>query len=323
MRLGKAYELTGAPEKARQIYEDARKVNPNNVSVLVQLAEIYSATSKDSKQALALAREARKLAPDDPQIAHVLGRLAWREGDHVWASSLLQESARKLPNDAEVLYDLAHAWYSVGRLTDAEETMRRARQKASAFGHDQDAQWFLTLIDWYKSPQKRLEAEPQVQQLLKAKPDYAPALMVAGLIHEQRGRIQEARQAYETLLARNPQFAPARKQLARLYTDYLNDHQKAFEQASKARETLPEDPELAKLLGKIAYRRADYQNAARFLQDSSQKQPNDTEMLYFLGMTRYNLKETNETKQALGRALALNPDASFAPEAREILARLK
>lgn len=323
LRLGGAYERAGAPERARRAYEDARKLSPNSVPVLVRLALLNSTALKDSRQAIALAREARKLAPEDPQIAHVLGRLAWQEGDYPWASSLLQESAQRLPNNPEVLYDLAHAYYGVSRLTEAEATMRRARTTGSAFGHDQDAQWFLALIDYYKSPEKRLQAESQVQQLLKARPDYLPALMVVGLIHEQHGQVPEARQTYQRILDRNPLFAPARKQMAGLYTDHLGDQQKAQEHAAKAREVFTDDPELAKILGKIAYRRSDYRTAVRFLQESGRKQPRDAEILYFLGMAHYSLQEKNESKQALDRALALDPNASFASEAKKILAKLK
>jgi Flp pilus assembly protein TadD len=291
---------------------------------------------------LAWGREARKLAPDDADVAYLLGRLATQNGDNSWGYSLLQESAQKQPGNPDVLFDLAHALYAIGRVNDAEDTMRRAVQAASsppngARGSDlaspettrsraeliQEAQSFLSLVALSRTPEKRLEAEAQVQNVLKARPDYLPALMVAGLIHEQRGRTNEARQVYEQIVSRNPEFAPARRQLAILFANHFNDPQKAFDYANKAREVLTQDPELAKILGKTAYGRKDYRTAVRFLQEASLKRSDDSEIFYLLGKSHRELKEKDESKRALERALALNPNAIFASEVKQVLAELK
>ena len=328
LRLGSIYERTGAPDKARQAFEDARKANPNSAPVVLQLARVYATGLKNPQQALVFAREARKLAPEDAEIAYQLGRLAAQNGDSPWATSLLQESAQKMPGNPEVLFHLAHALFAIGRVNDAEDTMRRATSLLGSQNPElgtlkADAQWFQALIGFYKSSEKRLDAETQVQQLLKARPDYLPASIVAALIQEQRGRFPEAKLVYENILAAHPEFAPARKQLAGLYTDHLGDQQKALEMASKARETLQDDAELAKTLGKIAYRRNDFPNAVRFLQESSLKRAQDAEVFYFLGMAHYQRKLKDESTRALDRALALNPNAPYAPEVKKVLAELK
>ena len=164
--------------------------------------------------------------------------------------------------------------------------------------------------------------ETQVQQALKARPDYLPAQLIVGLIQEKRGRASEAKQTYEKILAENPQFAPARKQLAGIYTDRLGDQQKALELASKARDVLVEDAELAKILGKIAFRRNEFEGAVRFLQESSLKRGQDAELYFYLGMAHYKLKAKAESKRALDRAASLNPDAALMPELKKVLSEL-
>ncbi len=323
LRLGRTYESTGAPDKARQAYEDARKINPSSVPVLFALARLYSSSLKNPQQAFALATEARKLAPADADVAHILGTLAYQSGDNARAADLLQEAARKQSANPDVLFELARAVYAVGRVDDAEENMRRAVQTGGLKGGPaQEAQSFLAMLDLAKTPGKRLAAEAEVQKELAARPDFLPALMVAALIHEQLGHAPEAKEAFEKILATNPQFAPARKQLAAIYTDQ-GDQQKAQEQASKARETLPDDPELTKILGKIAYRRGDFPGAILFLRESSLKRPDDGELFYFLGMAQSQGKANEESKVALQRALTLSPTAPFAPEAKKVLAELE
>jgi Flp pilus assembly protein TadD len=125
------------------------------------------------------------------------------------------------------------------------------------------------------------------------------------------------------MLARAPQFAPASKRLAVLFTDQFNDQQKAWDFATKAKQALGQDTELSTILGKIAYRRGDYRSALRFLQEGNQGQPDDAERLFFQGMAHFGLKDTNASKKALGRALTLSPDAPFAAEAKKTLTALK
>jgi len=146
--------------------------------------------------------------------------------------------------------------------------------------------------------------------------------MAAAVVYEQQNNLNAARQACEKVLARYPFFAPANKRLAALYAA-LGDNQKAYDQASKAREALPDDPEVARTLGVVLYQRGDYTRAVQFLKESARKRATDAELFYYLGMAHYRLKEKGESKQALRQALTLNANASFVEEARKVLAELK
>jgi hypothetical protein len=74
----------------------------------------------------------------------------------------------------------------------------------------------------------------------------------------------------------------------------------------------------------------DYRNAARLLDESVRKGTEDAQALYYLGMAHYqlskdqkeHLKEKNETKLALQRALDLNVQTKLAEDARRVLAEL-
>src|SRR5207247_11352085 len=97
---------------------------------------------------------------------------------------------------------------------------------------------------------------------------------------------------------------------------------RAYELASKARELLSTDAELARTLGKLNYRRKDYANALHFLQEGIQNRASDPEGLFYLVMAHYQLKENLQSKQALEQALALSLSAPLAAEARPVLAEL-
>ena len=128
---------------------------------------------------------------------------------------------------------------------------------------------------------------------------------------------------YERILARFPLFAPATKRLASLYADRLGDNQKAYELATKARQALPQDRDVAKTLGKLVYFRGDFNYAAQLLKECVQKDNTDAESYYYLGLTHFKLKQKAESTAALRQALALNGSAKFAEDARRVLTELK
>jgi len=77
IRLATLYEKNGDAEKARKMCEKAIKTNAKAVPVIVKLAQIYSDRLHDPKRALELAKTAHNLVPDDTEITHTLGKLAY------------------------------------------------------------------------------------------------------------------------------------------------------------------------------------------------------------------------------------------------------
>jgi len=322
-RLGAIHERDGAFEKARDLYERALKLNPKNVSATLQLARLYADRFNNAKKALELTKGARELAPDDGTVAHALGRLAYQAGDFKWSLSLLQEGARALGKNPEALYDLAWAHYSLGNIADAEATMQKVLQTGATFARSEEARRFLALSPLWNQPEKAQQTAAQIQEILKADPNYVPALMAAVAIYQQQGNVNGAKLACEKTLARFPSFAPANKLLAALYAERLADYQHAYEPALKAREAYPDDPEVAKTLGIVVYRRGDFKRAAQLLKESAGKRATDADLFYYLGMAHYQLKESTESKQALRQAVALNAGAKFVEEANKVLAELQ
>ena len=318
-RLAAIYEHDGAIDKAIDAYQAALKVSPRNVKALMNLVRLHAAR-KDTPKAFELAKTARNLTPGDPGIAHTLGRLAYQTGDYQWAVSLLQETARKQPDEPEVLYDLAEALYGVGRVSDAETTMRHALDVSAPLSRADEARRFLEMLALAANPSQGVVQEAKIQQTLKADPGYVPALMAMAAVNEQRSDAHAAQKNYEEVLGHYPDFSPAHKRLAILYAVNPGDNQKAYDLATKARQAFPDDPELAKTFGIIVYRQGDFTRAASLLKECSRRSNDDAELMYYLGMAQRRLKQNAESKESLQRALALHLRGDLAEEARRILA---
>jgi len=320
-RIASVYEQSGSFDKAAKAYHQALQHNPKNITAMVKLARLYAGPLQNQSKAMQIAQEAHALAPEDPQIRHTIGRLAFQAGDHKWALSLLQESARKLNDQAEVLYDLAWAAYSMGQITEADAAMKKALLKGDTFNRAADAKQFVEINAVGLKPETARTLTPQIAAALKQDPAYVPALFASGILQEQAGNGAVARDHYLNVLKRFPSFSPAHKRLAILLAG--TDAATAYEHATKARGALPDDPEVAKTLGILSFRRQEYSRASQLLKESSRKLPNDAEAFYYLGMAHYHCREKPAAAEALRYALAQAPGATFAPEARRILGELK
>jgi tetratricopeptide (TPR) repeat protein len=322
-RLAALYRRSGAQEKAIRVGERALKANPKAAVIPIVLADLYSRQPQGREKAMDLAKRARSLAPEDAHVAHLLGRLAYQMADYKWALSLLQESARKAPGNAETLYDLGLAYASVGRLDTAETTMQDVLKATPPAPIAEGARRFLAMAAVCRKPASAAESATQVQQALQADPTLAPALLAAALIHEQQGKLPEAKQTYESLAGRYPFFSPAIRRLTILEVESFGNDTKGYEWGTKAREMEPDDGEVAQALGIATCRRKDYSRAAQLLKESVAKGTAHAEAYFYLGVACQQLKRTAEAKEYLTKALSLGPNARFAAQAREALAQLK
>jgi tetratricopeptide (TPR) repeat protein len=322
-RIGMLQEHQGAFDKAAATYETALKQTPGAVPIMAKLARLYAVQLNQPGKALSLATAAHKLAPDNADVSGILGHLVFHTGDFVWALSLLESAADRFPNQPELLYDLAWAYYGVGRIADAETAMQKALQSGAGFADSDDAKRFVALADAFNSASKVQAATGEARKILQAQAKYVPALMVSGAAEERAGNFKAAHDAYDQALAVFPLFAPAARQLAILDARHFSDDANGYTVAEKARTSYPDDPEVALSLGILSYHRAQYARSAELLRESMAQSKDDGELYYYLGMDYYQLKRTKESKQALDRALTLKIPDKLAAEAKRILAGLK
>ena len=136
------------------------------------------------------------------------------------------------------------------------------------------------------------------------------------------GQIKPATETYSDILRRLPDFAPAQKRLATLYAQDPSTVAAAYDLATKARKTLPDDPELSELLGRLSYEKKEYPRAIQLLQESARKRPLDADSLFYLGMSQLQARQKTEARGVLNQALAAGLQEPLATEAKQALAQL-
>ncbi|HTV40850.1 MAG TPA: tetratricopeptide repeat protein [Candidatus Sulfotelmatobacter sp.] len=213
-RLEAIYESAGLIDKALAADQAILNANPKDVFALASIAQLYSST--DPQKACLFAKSAYDLAPDDPNVTHLYGRLAFETGDYSWALTLLQLSAHAQPSDPDVLFDLGQSFYSMGKVSEAATCAKEALQSGGTFARADEAKRFLAMIALAKNTVQASSALAQADQILKANPGYVPALMVKAAFAKQQSDSATARQTYNQVLKIYPDFAPAKRELALL-----------------------------------------------------------------------------------------------------------
>jgi tetratricopeptide (TPR) repeat protein len=206
---------------------------------------------------------------------------------------------------------------------DAEATLREALRADPTSPSSESAKRLLEFLPLASDAAKAAQSQPRIQEALKADPSYVPALMAQAAISSQRNDAAGMRTALEAAIARYPGFAPALRPLAIMLAANPGDAQKALEYGIRAQELYQDDPDLSKAVGIAAYHRRDYPRATAALSESVRKRSEDPNAQFYLGMAQAQLKRTKESKAALSKALALQPNAPFAAEAKRVLAEQK
>jgi len=322
IRLGEAYDKQGSADKAATAFEQALKLNPKLTVATTKLAQLYAGPLRNKEKALAYAKKARELAPADPQVTTIVGKVAYQSGNFTWSYSLLQEAVRQRQNDPALQHDLAWAAYSLGKVSEARNAMQKVLANNPDSAQAPDAKKFLAFTALDENPKELVTADEEVQKELESDPEYVPALMDQAALDAQRGQIQPATEIYNDILRRLPDFAPAQKRLAALYAQDPARVPAAYDLAAKARKTLSDDPELGELLGQLSYEKKEYPRAVQLLQESARKRPLDANSLFYLGMSQLQARQKTEARGALNQALTDGLQEPFATEAKRALADL-
>jgi tetratricopeptide (TPR) repeat protein len=310
--------LKHLPE-ARDAYEKVVNAAPNSVLALNNLAVLYAEQFGQLDKAYDLAKQARDAAPTDAHIADTLGWITFRKGDYRNALPLLEQSAAKLADNPEIQYHLGLAHYMLGDEELARTALQKAVQLPSEFPQKEEAQQRLAVLK-VDTQGPTEDARATLDSFLRQQPKDPAALTRLARLQARDGLADQAIDTYRKAVDADPLFAPALRDLALLYAARPADESKAFEMATKARQAYPDDPELAKTLGILNFRRGLYAQSVELLNQAAGSRRDDAEIQLYLGRSYQQLKKWDQCKSALERSLALNLPPASSEDARARLA---
>jgi tetratricopeptide (TPR) repeat protein len=305
--------------QAREAYEKVVNAAPNAALALNNLAVLYAEQFGQIDKAYDLAKRAKDAAPGEAHIGDTLGWITFKKGDYRNALPLLKESAAKLPDSTEIQYHLGLTHYMLGNEDSARTALEKAVQGPAAFPQKEEAQQRLAILSM-DTQRPAEDARTNLESFLKKQPKDPAALTRLGRLEARDGSPDQAIDSYRKAVDADPLFAPALRDLTLLYAGRTNDESKALEMGAKARQAYPDDPELAKTLGILNFRRGLYPQSVELLNQAAGSRRDDAEIELYLGKSYQELKKWDECKPALERALALNLAAALREDAQARLA---
>jgi tetratricopeptide (TPR) repeat protein len=305
-------------DAARDAYEKVLTVAPKVPLALNNLAVLYSEQFGQLDKAYDLATKAKE-AENEPHIADTLGWILFKRGDYNGALPLLQEAAAKLPTLPQIQFHLGMTYYMLGEEGPARDALQKAADAPADFPAKDQARRRLALLA-IPAGTANATVRTELENYLRESPNDPVALTRLAEVQQREGAVDQAVKTYEKVVADNPSYAPAMRQLALLYGQLSTDSAKAYELVTKAHQAFPDDAVIAKTLGILSFRRAFYPQSVELLKEAAARRKDDPELLYYLGEVHRQLKQYTECKETLQRALDLNLSPGLANDAKGALA---
>ena len=242
---------------ARDAYEKLLAIDPRSVQAMNNLAWLYAERFGQVDKAFALASKARELRPYDSFVADTLGWVLYRMRQYPRALTLLQESADRQPDAADVQFHLGMVQYMMGDEEPARASLQRALQLNKDLADRHEANRCLAVLSTDVTT-AGVEGRAALEKRLAERPDDPVALARMAALYEREGSFDKADESYQAIVKTSPENVRALLGLARLYSGRFTNLPKAVEFARIAYKAAPDDPAGSAALGRLAYQTGDH-----------------------------------------------------------------
>ncbi len=302
---------------ALTIYRRLEAANPTNSEISMLIGMTF-AQQKNNAEARRAFTRALELAPDN--FTALQNLVAVDLADHQYSTALqrMQPSLQKYPKLAAPHIIQARIFMASGDTNQATAALSKAVELQPEI-----ATSYMLLARLAMDARQNQKALDLLQIAASKNTNDVSPLLFIGMIHNDEQDYKAARDAYEKLLAMDPKYSPALNNLAYLYAEHLNDLDRAYELALRARSLLPTDPSTADTLGWVLYKRGQYASALSLLQESANQLPNEPDVQFHLGKANYMLGKDGPALQAFRRALQSGKDFTGKDECRQCVAVLE
>jgi tetratricopeptide (TPR) repeat protein len=286
---------------------------PASPEVHAQLGTAYLARRKYDD---ARAASERALAQDDRQqeALTTLVTLDLAQKQPQRAIARIEALTRKYPEDAPVWELAGRAYATIGDDKQSEIALRKAMDLDPS-----RMQVYFLLSQLYARQNRLAAALKELDRLEQLNPKAVGPSTLAGMLLDAQGRAEEAKERYRRALERNPRAAVAANNLAWHYADEDENLDEALRLAQVANAQLPGEAGVIDTLGWVYYKRQLPTLAIPAFRASIEKDPRNPYYHYRLGLAFYRTGARDQAREALAKAVALDPNFQGADDARKKL----
>jgi tetratricopeptide (TPR) repeat protein len=256
--------------------------NPTDIRGLVGVVETL-ASQKRMDEAIQQMQKAAEAEPNRRDYRTALGNLYVRAERYDEAAKVFSDLIAKEPKAGDLLFRLGETYRRKGDINQAIDVFRRASQ---------------------------------------ANPNDVASLLQLGLLMEGTGHRDQAKPIYEQILRIDPSHPVALNNLAFAKAEEGVDLDEALRLAQKARQAMPNSPDIADTLGWVYIRKQLTPEAIRIFSELTQKHPDNAVYRYHYGMALSQRGDKAAARREFEAALRNNPSRDDAAKIQDLLKQL-
>ena len=348
--LSRIYLNKGDYGKALKEADEAIALNKNDLPARLNRSSALMGIG-DSQKARQELDAVLAIAPNNPDARYQAGFLAWTQKDYKHAEQVFDDLYKANPKDSRGMIGLVETMASQNHMADAIKLLqggvarqpeRRDFQLALANLYVRDQRY----DDALKLLQGLLKTDPKSADLLlrlaeterrkgdvnaaietfrlasQAAPADARPLLQLGLLMDGTGRRDQAKPIYEQILKIQPDHPVALNNLAFIKAEEGQDLDEALTMAQRARQGLPNSPDVMDTLGWIYLKKNLSDDAIRTFKELLATEPNRASYHYHYGMALLQKGDKPSAKRELETAIRFNPSKDDGVKIRQLLASM-
>lgn len=269
-------------KRAEEAFTQLSKLNPKDSRGLLGVVETM-ASEKQLPQGIKMVEDALAKEPGRRDLELALANLYVRDSRYDAAIERYQDLLKNDPKSGDLLLRLAESQRRKGDVNAAIDTFRRASQVT---------------------------------------PTDARPLLQLGLLLDGTGRRDQAKPIYEQILKIQPDHPIALNNLAFIKAEDGQDLDEALTMAQRARQGLPNSPDIMDTLGWIYLKKNLSDDAVRTFKELVTADPNRAAYHYHYGMALLQKGDKLSAKRELETAIKFNPSKDDAGKIQKLLASM-
>jgi tetratricopeptide (TPR) repeat protein len=307
VEYGKTLLAAGRLDEARAVFDRYVATGGSKVAADKAIARYHVGRSEfDAAEEIYLDLADAGIA--DAEVFAQLSEFAMTDGRIVEAERFLREGLADFRDDPFLLYRLGNFLGAVGRYGEAVDVLARLQGMVP---NDPNVVRALSLAQ-SRVGDTRAAAE-SAARLYELNPSPAEAILYASRL-EADGQSDEAESVYREVIGEDPGNALALNNLAALLAAG-NELDAAEQFARRATEAVPNNGRLLDTLGWVLHRKGDPAGVV-LLERAVALEPDVAVLRYHYGVALDTLGRNAEAVQALTGAVAMDPQADWASDAR-------
>jgi tetratricopeptide (TPR) repeat protein len=306
-------------DEARALLMPVIEKNPNQVEALLELA-VLDLNQKKNKEAIDYFQRAYQASPGNIRGLLGMSRAYLADGQIDKSVSIVRTEAQKSPDRADLVRELGNAQMAAGQFDEAVTSYQALLAKAKDPRLQADVWSRVAQSYRYKGDvQHAVEALEKAHQGL---PENSNILTNLAMMYEEVGRNDIARKDYEQAIKLDAGNAYALNNLAYLISESNGDLNEALTYAQKAKQKLPNYPEITDTLGWIYLKKNLTDSAIDNFKALVIQAPQNPVYHYHYAMALNQKGDRESARKECQEALANRPSKAQENSIRQLMSKI-